>query len=320
MGKITLVGAAGAIGKSIANTLHHEARAYRVVGRNRDSLTSTFGGDPNAEIVTWNPDDPESARAALRGSGTIVYLVGVPYHQFELHPILMRKTVAAAVSAGVERLILIGTVYPYGISRTNPVTEDHAREPHTFKGRMRKEQEDVLLEADAAGEIRGTVLRLPDFYGPGVDKSFLHDLFQAAAAGRTANLVGPIDVPHEFIFVPDVGPVVAAMAGRDDVWGRWWHLAGAGAITQREAADRIFKMAGTKPRFRVAGKNILRLMGLFNPLYREMVEMNYLFSTSLILDDSALRGVLGDIHKTPYDEGFQLSLEAARQASAKRAA
>jgi hypothetical protein len=35
--------------------------------------------------------------------------------------------------------------------QTNPVREDHPRQPHTFKGRTRKEQEDGLrLSLDAA--------------------------------------------------------------------------------------------------------------------------------------------------------------------------
>ena len=218
----------------------------------------------------------------------------------------------AAIAEGVERLLLIGTVYPYGIPGTTPVTEDHPREPHTFKGRMRKEQEDVLLEADAAGKIRGAILRLPDFYGPNVKSSFLHSVFRAASHGGTASMIGPIDALHEFVFVPDVGPVVTALAAHPGPWGRWCHLAGAGFATQRDLAERVFKMAGTKPRIRVAGKTMLRLLGLFNPLMRELVEMHYLFTTPVLLDDSRLKGLLGAISKTPYDEGLRQSLAAAR--------
>jgi len=312
MKKIALAGASGAIGKSIVDALDREGREYRVIGRSRGPLQAAFGNSKLAEIATWDLDDPASARAALRGADTVVYLIGVPYNHFELHPVLMRKTVDAAVAEGVERLLLVGTVYPYGRPQTTPVTEDHPREPHTYKGRMRKEQEDVLLEADAAGKIRGAVLRLPDFYGPNVEKSFLDGLFNAAASGGTANMIGPIDTPHEFVFVPDVGPVVTALAANDRAWGRWWHLAGAGAVTQRELAERVFKMAGEKPKIRVAGKTALRLVGLFNPVMRELVEMHYLMTTPVLLDDSALRALLGDIHKTSYEEGLRAGLEAAR--------
>lgn len=308
MKKITLLGAAGVIGQSIGAALHREGKEYRVVGRTRDSLQGTFGGDELAEIVTWNPNEAESARTAMRGSSTVVYLVGVPYNHFELHPLLMRKAVDAAVGEAVENLLLIGTVYPYGMPQTTPVTEGHPREPNTFKGRMRKEQEDVLLEADAKARIRGAILRLPDFYGPNVKNSYLYSLFEAAANGGTANMLGPIDTPHEFVFVPDVGHVVVDLIGKPGAWGRWWHLAGAGVDTQRELAERVFAMAGTKPRLRVAGKNMLRILGLFNPLMRELVEMHYLLTNPVLLDDSALRNFLGGIRKTPYEDGLRISL------------
>jgi nucleoside-diphosphate-sugar epimerase len=243
----------------------------------------------------------------------------VPYDQFRLHPIVMRQTLDGAIAAGVQRVLLIGTVYPYGMPQTTPVKESHPREPNTFKGRMRKEQEDLLLAAHAEGKVRGAILRLPDFYGPGVDKSFLDSLFKAAADGSTANMLGPIDTPHEFVFVPDVGPVVTALAARPEAYGRWWHYAGAGVTTQREAIERVFQMAGRKPRFRVAGKTTLRLIGLFNPVMRELAEMHYLLTNPILLDDSALQGLLGPLRKTPYEEGLRLSLDAARQGSRKAA-
>lgn len=318
MEKIALFGATGATGQSIAHALNQEQRTYRVVGRDRAALQTRFGADPLAEIATWDPNAPASIRAATRGTDTLIYLVGVPYHRFDLHPVLMRKTVEAAIAEGVPKILLIGTVYPYGKPQTNPVTENHLRAPHTFKGRMRKEQEDVLLEADAAGKIRAAVLRLPDFYGPRVQSSFLHSVFEAAAHGKTADLIGPIDTPHEFVFVPDVGPVVLALAQKEEAWGRWWHFAGPGAITEREVAERAFALAGRKPKLRVAGKNLLRLLGLFNPLMRELVEMNYLFTTPVLMDDSALRGLLGDLKKTSYEEGIRLSLQASQGGTGTR--
>ncbi len=111
--------------------------------------------------------------------------------------------------------------------------------------------------------------------------------------------------------MPDVGPVVLALAARDEAYGRWWHLGGSVVMTQREIIDKVFRMAGRKPKFRVAGKMLLRLLGLLNPLMRELVEMNYLLTNPAILDDAALHGLLGNIHKTPYEEGFRATLSPA---------
>jgi len=311
--KIALFGAAGAIGNTVARTLSAQGTPYRVVGRSRTALERDFGADPLAEITTWNPDSPASVRAAAQGIDTIIYTVGVDYTQFALHPEVMRKTLEGAIAVGVKRILLIATVYPYGRPQTMPVREDHARAPHTFKGRMRKAQEDMLLDAHAKGLIDVTILRLPDFYGPGVgDKSYLASAFQAALDGGTADLIGPIDVPHEFVFVPDVGPVVVRLLAESSAWGRTWHLGGAGATTQQAMVENMSLQARRRVRTRVAGKTMLRLLGLFKPMLREITEMHYLLTEPVILDDSALQNLIGPIAKTSYTEGVQRTLEALR--------
>ena len=314
MSTVALFGAAGVIGQSIAAALAAKGRPYRVVGRHEASLRKAFGADPLARIVTWDPDSPASVQAAATGVETLIYMVGVNYWQFELHPELMRKTLAGAIAAGVRNIILIGTVYPYGMARTQRVREGHPREPHTFKGRMRKAQEDLLMQAHAEGRINATVLRLPDFYGPGVEASLLHRAAKAAVQGGSADMVGPIDQPHEFVFVPDLGPVVAKLAELPAAFGRIWNLAGAGVTTQRELVSEMERQTGAKLKLRVAGKTLLRLVGLFDPVMREMVEMNYLMTDPLLMDDSALQQLIGPIRKTPYVEGIRRTLAALADA------
>ncbi|RFU47885.1 NAD-dependent epimerase/dehydratase family protein [Paraburkholderia sp. DHOC27] len=333
-GKTGLFGAAGAIGQSIANALRAAGRDYRVIGRSRAPLEAMFGHDPHAEIAVWNPDDPASIAAAASGLQTAIYLVGVPYNQFASHPPLMERTLAGLRAAGVERLILIGTVYPYGRARHDLagnaaaggaarngqlpavplLTEDHPREPHTFKGKMRLAQENLVLDAHGRNGLSTLVLRLPDFYGPRIERSLINGVFEGAARGTRAQMIGPIDLPHEFVFVPDVGPVVEKLTRTPEAYGRWLHLAGVGTITQREIAKQAYALAGREPTLMVAGKTMLRMLGLFNPIIRETVEMNYLMTEPLVLDDSALRALIGPVHKTPYEEGIRLSFEAAKNA------
>jgi nucleoside-diphosphate-sugar epimerase len=308
--KVALFGAGGAVGSSLAAALRARGRPYRAVGRSRDALLASFGADPLAEIVTWNPDDPATVRAAAEGVETIFYLVGVPYWQFGLHPRLMQVTLEGARAAGVAQMLLIGTVYPYGLPRGELVTEAHPREPNTHKGRMRKAQEDLLFAADAAGTIRGTVLRLPDFFGPNVEKSFMYEAFRAALERKTARLVGPLDRPHQYVFTPDAGPVAVALADEPRAYGRAWHFRGSGVITQREFVRRIFAHANAPLKLMAANQTMLRVFGLFDRMARELVEMYYLQTTPVIMDDTALRSLLGDVRATPYDEAIRLTLEA----------
>ena len=313
MDRIALIGAKGAIGRSIARALSAAGWPYRVIGRSEAGLIQAFGRDPSIELAVWDPEDPASVRRALTGVGAAVHLVGVPYHRFEQHPVVMRQVLDGAEAAGVERLLQIGTVYPFGRPRTPRVAEDHPREPHTFRGRMRKEQEDLTLAAHAAGRLQTTILRLPDFYGPDGDLSLMQGVFTAALAGRRALMIGPIDRPHEFAFTPDVGPVVARLLDTPAAFGRAWNLAGAGGTTQREFAHKVYAACGRRPKLMPFGKTVLSALGLFDPLMRGMAEMNYLMTEPVLLDDSALQALIGPIVKTSYDEGIARTLEALRR-------
>jgi nucleoside-diphosphate-sugar epimerase len=210
-----------------------------------------------------------------------------------------------AIAESVAKMLLIGTVYPFGLPLTAKVGESHPRDPHTFKGKMRKEQEDLLMSADAAGQIRGGVLRLPDFYGVGVEKSILDGVFKAIKTGKSAQLIGPIDTPHEFIFVPDVAPIVRDLVANPNAYGRTWNLAGASVITQRQFAEKAFSQAGMKPKLMVAGPTMVRMIGWFQPIMREISKMAYLQQTPVLMDDTDLRKLLPSLKKTSYDEAIR---------------
>jgi hypothetical protein len=48
---------------------------------------------------------------------------------------------------------------------------------------------------------------------------------------------------------------------------------------------------------------------------REMVEINYLQTSPLVLDDSALCGLLGEIKKTSYEDGIRQCVQAAQRSN-----
>jgi nucleoside-diphosphate-sugar epimerase len=315
---IAILGAAGAAGKAVAAALQQRNIPFRAVGRNKARLEEAFKHYPGAELVDADLMTVEGVRKAVRGMSTLIHAAGVLYSDFERLPPMMRASIDGAVAEGVKRIVLITNVYSYGRPRTSPVKEDHPREPHTKKGQLRKQQEDLLMEAHAQGKLQAQIVRFPDFYGPDAEYSFSIELFRAAVAGKPANLLGNIDLPHEFIYTPDIGQVLAELATRDDVWGEVWNCGGAGTITQRQLVTRAFEAAGRKPKFRVAGTGLVRVMGLFIPLMRELVEMMYQWQeTPLVLDDSKLRAKLGSVKKTSYEDGIRLTVDALKSRAAK---
>jgi nucleoside-diphosphate-sugar epimerase len=312
--KAAVFGAAGAIGPQIAAELELRGIPFRVVGRNRQRLENEFGAMKHAEIFNADLADLRSAGAAARGVDTIFYSVGLPYPSHQLHPALIKTTLEAAASQQVERIVLVSSVYGYGAPRTVRVAETHPREPVARKGEYRKAQEDAVLDADKAGRIRGLIVRLPDFYGPSADNSLANPVFRAALAGKTANWVGVVNTAHEFVFVPDSGPVIVDLAGCAECYGQAWNFGGPGQINTLDFITRVYRAVGRAPKYRAVGRGLLKLMGLFSPLMKELPEMLYLQETPVILDDSKLLARFPQTRKTPYDEGIRKTFEWIKSA------
>ena len=311
MENVAIFGAAGAIGRAVGAELQRRGIRFRVVGRSRPNLEQAFGKMANAEVFPADLSEARSAGAAARGVDTIIYCVGLPYPSHQLHPVLMRTTLEAAKLVKVSRLVLPSSVYSYGVPRASSVAETHPREPHTRKGKYRKEQEDLLMAAHAEGGPQGMIVRLPDFYGPHADLGLANPIFRAALAGKTANWAGPDNTPHEFVYVPDTGPVIVDLASRAECYGEAWNFGGAGTINTMDFITRIYRAVGRAPKYRAAGAGLLKMLGWFNPTIREVVEMLYLQETPVILDDRKLLAKL-PVHKTSYDDGIRQTLEWMR--------
>jgi nucleoside-diphosphate-sugar epimerase len=315
---IAIFGAAGSVGRFAAPELLRRGHTVRVVGRNASRLRAAF---PGCDVCVADLADPAQAALAARGMDAVLYAVGVPYHQNAFYPSLMRTTVGAARDAGVRQLLLMSTLYQYGRARSARVDETHPREPHTRKGASRKEQTDIVRAAHDPTGLRTAVLILPDFYGPGLENTYLTSVFTGAVNGTRAAVIGPIDRPHEFVYVPDVAPVIGELFARPDAFdGSIYHFGGPGTIVTRELFTRAYALAGHEPKLLVAGAPLQRLLGVFDPMMREMVEMNYLWTDPVVLDDAKLARVIGPLQKTSYEDGLRAGLDAARERVSARAA
>jgi nucleoside-diphosphate-sugar epimerase len=311
--KYGLFGATGTVGKALAAKLAERGAPFRVVGRSEERLRRDFRDyEPLGEFCAADLSVSAAAARAAAGVDTIFYTVGVPYPQFEQHPRLTRVALETAAAACVRHFVHLSTVYPYGVPQQEFVSESHPRNPKAFKGRMRKEQEDLVVAADNPHGMRTTILRAPDFYGPDSELSYVRAMFDAALTGGTANVIGPIDTPHEFIFVPDLAETLIALSEKAEAYGKAWNVAGPGLITTQQFAEQVFGTVHQEPRLRVAGRFMLRVLGRFNPFLREVVEMHYLWTTPVKLDDTRLRQLLPNLHKTPYTEGIRATIDAMR--------
>ena len=113
-------------------------------------------------------------------------------------------------------------------------------------------------------------------------------------AGKTVNVVGSLDQPHSFTFVPDLARAMITAARTPELWNTFLHAPTAPAVTQREMVQALAAAAGVRaPRMWALPVWVLKVSGLFSGEARELAETSYQFAAPFVLDSSRSEALLG---------------------------
>lgn len=296
----------GPLGSSVAAGLVSEGETVRLVSRNPAPL-------PEVETRKADATDAAAMARAVEGAGVVYNCANAPYHRWlrELPPIW--RGIHRAARAAEARLVVATNLYAYGVPK-HPFTSESPFAPRSAKGRVRALLEMELLEADRKGELPVAIVRASDFFGPGVMVSQIGDrFFPPLLAGRAAGMVGRLDVPHSFAFLPDFARAMIEVARDPDAYGQTWIAPHAPPVTAHQLGRIVTKMLeerGTDaatPAVKSVTKAMLRLAGLFNPGARALIEMYYQFDRPFTVDSSETRTRFG-LAATPLGESIHRTL------------
>ena len=116
--------------------------------------------------------------------------------------------------------------------------------------------------------------------------------------------MGRADKVHTFTYTRDIGPALAILGTDDRADGQIWHV--PTSQERRTGADWVKAGAaafGVKPAFQTTPAFVLRIMGLFNKLFREMVEMNYQYTHDYVFSSAKFEKTFG-LKPTPVAQGL----------------
>jgi len=304
-----VLGATGGIGHWTAVKLVERGEPVRVLVRDPERFRRSWPEAKGVDVVAGDALVAEDVLRAAQGATTIFHGVNVPYPEWaaKANPMLA-NTVSAAQTVGA-RVVFPGNVYVFGHARAEWVREDHPMEPHTRKGRLRLQMERHLEELHRTEGLAFTIVRMPDFYGPFVVNRLYADIFRNALRGRSMPWYGDLDVPSEFLFIPDGGEAMVRAGMDPSSDGETYHVPGAGVTSPREFLGLVAQAAGSKSRPRAIPGWLLALVGIANPEAREFREMMYLKRERFILDGSKFRQKFGVVPSTPYTTGVHETLD-----------
>jgi nucleoside-diphosphate-sugar epimerase len=171
------------------------------------------------------------------------------------------------------------------------------------------------MEAHSAGTVRATIGRASDYYGPrGRQSTAGERLFVPALAGKPAQLLGDLDAPHTFTYLPDFARGLVSLGTHDTAFGQIWHLPNAETLSTREFARLVFEVAGKPPKLRAMPSALLAVAALVSPTLRAVKEQQYQREAPWIVDHSKFAAALG-ANVTPHRDAISVTLDWYTQAS-----
>ncbi|MBI5371331.1 MAG: NAD-dependent epimerase/dehydratase family protein [Sphingobacteriales bacterium] len=303
----TILGANGTIGSILAKELLAYTSRIRLVSRNPVKINE------QDELFPADLSDPGQVDKAVAGSSVVYLLVGFEYKLKawrEKWPRLMRAVIDACIRHQA-RLVFFDNMYLYDKNAIGHMTEESPINPPSRKGAVRREIAGMLMEAVKAGTLKALIARSADFYGPRNERSILTEtVYKNLLKGKKANWVMNADKVHSFTYTPDAAKATAILGNTDDAYGQVWHLPTHPAkITGRQLVSLFAAEMKQPARIMILPLWLMKLLGIFVPLMRELPEMMYQYDRDYFFDSSKFEKRFS-FRPVSYEEGIRAIVEA----------
>ena len=294
----------GPVGMALIEHLNQAGEEVRAV--NRSGRAELPAG---VVLMAGDASDVEFAETAVEGATVVYQCLAPPYTKWpELFPPLQEAVVEGAAKAGAK-LVSFENLYLYGPTGGRPVTEDLPAAATGLKGRARARMAQDLLDAHEAGNLRVSIGRASDFFGPRALLSHMGErVFRPVLAGKSAQVFGDPSLPHTFSYVPDIAAGLATLGSDSRADGRAWHLPNPETLPTREFIARVYRAAGTSGKASAMPSLMVNLVALFNGNVREIKEVLFEFEEPWVVDSSAFESTFGEV-ATDLDEAIATTVE-----------
>jgi nucleoside-diphosphate-sugar epimerase len=255
----------------------------------------------HVQVRAADVTDAASLRSISRTSDVLFSCTDVPYPQWEAFYPAAAHALTDALRHSDAKLVFADNLYSYGNTKGGQMHENTPPQAHTRKGRIRRRVVDELWHSAPEVKARIAVVKAADFIGARIHKGiFGTDFLKNLYAGKPVYLFGRIDAPHTFTYINDFARAMINVSKAADAFGEIWHVPNAPAESTRNWLKRFETASGQPARLMVPPKAVVRALGLFNPLVREMIELAYQFEYPYLVSHRKYESRFGN-HATGAD-------------------
>jgi nucleoside-diphosphate-sugar epimerase len=306
-----VLGATGGIGGAVAALLLQRGWTVRALHRNPDAASARNRGGAGLSWIAGDAMDAASVVAAAGGASLIVHAVNPPgYRNWGNLVLPMLESTIRAASAAGARILLPGTVYNYGPDAFPTLDEQSPQHPLTRKGAIRVQMEQRLRQA-AEGGVSTLIVRAGDFFGPlAANNWFSQGLVKPGRPVTSITYPGKPGVGHQWAYLPDVAETMVRLIERAAELAPFatFHMDGQWDADGTQMVAAIRAAVGRPVRVKAFPWWLLTAASPFVPLFRELLEMRYLWRTPIRMSNRRLVEALGAEPHTPLEAAVKATL------------
>ena len=278
----SVVFGSGPLGVWVALTLAKQGWEVSLVNRS-GKLDQTLPS--NIKVLAADATDEHSVYQICKDAGRVFHCAMPKYTQWPSQFMPLTQGILSGVMRSNAKLIYADNLYMYGDTHGLPITEISASNAKGPKGKVRMAMADMLLGAHSKGDVGVVIGRASDFYGPQVMNSGLGaDVFKNALLQKPLNVLGNIEFAHSYTYIKDFARALVILSDQDEALGEVWHIPNAPTISTKALLECVQTELGQNIKVRATGKKMLSLLGVFDPMLKELKEMMYAWEQPYIVD------------------------------------
>ena len=316
---VVVLGANGRFGLAAAQAF--AAAGWRVLAHVRRDAAAAMPAA--AELIRAPLESLAEALAGRPAPSVVVHAINPIYMRWDEEALPAARAAMDLAERLGARFMLPGNVYNFGATMPALIDEQTPQRPSTAKGRLRAAMEDELARRARAGRLRSSVITAGDFFGSGTASWFDEVIIKSIGRGKLV-YPGALDAMHVWAYLPDLARAFVAVASLGDLQAfERFHFAGH-AVTGGQfiaATERAAASLGLLPqrswRHGTMPWPLIRSLGVFVALWRELARMSYLWRVPHALDGRKLAGRCPHLKATPLDVALATSLRDLRLATAQ---
>ncbi|MDQ2928485.1 MAG: epimerase [Pseudomonadota bacterium] len=307
---VLILGANGRFGLAAAHAF--DAAGWHVLAQVRRDADGAMPVD--ADLIRAPLDTLAAALAGRPAPSVVVHAINPVYTRWDEEALPAARAAMDLAEHLGARFMLPGNIYNFGATMPALIDEQTPQRPTTPKGRLRAEMEAGLVRRAESGRLRSAVITAGDFFGGGTGSWLDQSIVKSIGKGKLV-YPGSLDVMHAWAYLPDLARAFVAVACLDesDAFTRF-HFAGY-AVTGGQfiaALESAAAARGLAPprgwRLGTMPWPMIRALGLFVPLWRELARMSYLWRVPHALDGRKLAARCPSLRLTPLEDALAASL------------